>query len=43
VWIGVKTALSPRAFVGVNVALSAIWLGLALWLGASYEKKSATR
>jgi AAA family ATP:ADP antiporter len=40
VWIGVKTALSPRAFIGVNVVLSAIWLVLALWLGASYEKKS---
>jgi len=41
VWIGVHTAMKPHTFIGINVALSAVWLALAFALGSSYKRVSA--
>jgi AAA family ATP:ADP antiporter len=36
VWLGSRAALSDEAFLGVNLALSGVWLSFALLLGRSY-------
>ncbi len=41
VWIGVRTAMSARSFILINVALTLVWLGLAVLLGQMYAKRSA--
>ncbi len=41
VWVGVHTAMKLHTFIGINVALSALWLVLALALGSSYKRVSA--
>jgi AAA family ATP:ADP antiporter len=40
VWIGARTALSPRGFIAINVVLTLVWLGLALLLGRTYAHLS---
>jgi AAA family ATP:ADP antiporter len=41
VWIGARTAMNLETFVGVNLAVSALWLAVAVWLGNAYRKKRA--
>jgi AAA family ATP:ADP antiporter len=41
VWIGARTALSARGFIAINMALTIVWLGLALLLGRMYSQRSA--
>ena len=41
VWIGVRTAMSARDFIAINVALTLAWLGLAILLGRMYVRRSA--
>ena len=38
VWLGVHTAMQPRTFIGVNLALSALWLVIAILLARSYKR-----
>jgi AAA family ATP:ADP antiporter len=38
VWLGVHTAMQPRTFIGVNLALSALWLVIAIFLGRAYQR-----
>lgn len=38
VWVGVHAALAPRTLIGVNVALSCAWLGVAILLGRAYAR-----
>ncbi len=40
VWLGVHTAMQPRTFIGINLALSALWLVIAILLARSYKQKS---
>ncbi len=42
VWLGARTAMDLRTFIGVNVALSALWLVVAIQLGSAYRRKLAT-
>jgi hypothetical protein len=41
VWIGARTAMSSRAFIAINVALTLAWVGLALLLGRMCSQSSA--
>lgn len=41
VWIGARTAMSARGFIAINMALTMVWLGLALVLGRMYAQRSA--
>jgi AAA family ATP:ADP antiporter len=41
VWIGVRTAMTTREYIAVNVALTALWLGLALLIGRMFTSRSA--
>ena len=41
VWLGSRTGLSAQGFLGVTVALSLMWLGVAVLLGRSYARISA--
>ena len=41
VWIGSRTGLSIRGFLGITVVLSLGWLGVAVLLGRSYARLSA--
>jgi AAA family ATP:ADP antiporter len=41
VWIGSKTALSPRGFIAANVGLSIAWLAFAFALGTAYVRRTA--
>ncbi len=43
VWVGARTALSERGFIVINVALTLVWLGLAILLGQMYARRSALR
>jgi AAA family ATP:ADP antiporter len=36
VWVGSRTGLSPRGFLGCNLVLCLAWLAFALLLGAAY-------
>ena len=40
VWIGTALALSPRMFAGVNVALAAAWITLAVLVGREHRRCS---
>ncbi|HEY1954230.1 MAG TPA: hypothetical protein VGH28_01420 [Polyangiaceae bacterium] len=39
VWLGVHFAFGTRTFLAINVALSLVWIALALWLGRAYERR----
>lgn len=41
VWIGVRTAMSTRSFIAINMGFTLTWLGLALVLGRMYARRSA--
>ena len=41
VWTSVHFAMSTRSILAINVALALSWLGLALFLGRDYVKRSA--
>ena len=40
VWIGTRTAMGPRDYIGINVALTLAWLALAVLLGRMYLRRS---
>jgi AAA family ATP:ADP antiporter len=40
VWIGAHTAMSTRDFLGLNLVLTAAWLGLAFLLGSRYAARA---
>jgi len=40
VWLGARYAFETRTFLTINVALSLVWVALALWLGRRFEKRS---
>jgi AAA family ATP:ADP antiporter len=42
VWIGARTAMSAREFIAVNLALTFVWLGLALLLGRIHARRTGT-
>jgi AAA family ATP:ADP antiporter len=42
VWIGAHTAMSARGFIAINVALTIVWLGLALLLGRMYAQRGVS-
>jgi AAA family ATP:ADP antiporter len=41
VWVGFRTAMSPRTFIAINLVLTITWAGLALLLGRMYATRSA--
>jgi AAA family ATP:ADP antiporter len=42
VWIGARTAMSAKEFIAVNLALTFVWLGLALLLGRIHARRTGT-
>ena len=43
VWVGVLFALGPRHFLGMNLVLSAVWVGLAALVGREYLRRQRER
>jgi AAA family ATP:ADP antiporter len=43
VWVGVLLSLGPRHFLGMNLVLSAVWVGLAALVGREYLRRQRER